>query len=119
LEEKTSPKFVKNVGKIVVENENYFLDVGSVSRGQKYPLGPILASSIQKEMVGEKVELIMSSDIMPSVMGIKFPDRSPVICYMIMETFDKSLVNTNVRIELAKKLLEEKVITEEDYERMV
>jgi hypothetical protein len=115
--------------KIVVENEEYFLEVDSGSkRAQKFPLGPIVGSTLPKEAIGNDVELIMSSEERPFVVGVKLPD---IRCYLILCYFPRDifgqieygrtipLIDNDARTKIAQRLLDENVITTEDYDRMV
>jgi hypothetical protein len=139
MEEEMSSKHAKNMGKIVDENGEYFLElgsdsrahlkVGSASRAQKYPLGPIVESTMPKEIVGKNVELVLSSDPRPSVVGIKFSKKG--FCYFILCYFPVDilgsvdygkvipLVDKDVRTMIAQKLLDGNVITAEDHGRIV
>lgn len=130
MEEKMSSKPVKNMGKIVVENGEYFLEIGRGSQAQKHPLGPFVESIISEKMVGKSVELIMSSGPKPYVVGAKIQDLEElhhlILCYYPRDMFGRidgrmviPLMDEKMRINIAKKLLDEKVIAAEDYERMV
>lgn len=138
--EEKSLKHKKNTGKIVVENGEYFLEIGTgsevhkeavgVSGPKKFPLGPIVESTIPQEAIGKNAELIMSTDQRSSLVGVKIPDLAGrcyfILCYVPVDIFNRAdfgkiipIVDTNVRTAVAKKLLDEKVITAENYERMV
>lgn len=119
----------KMSSKIVVENEEYFLEVeNGTRRAQKFPLGPVVGSTVPKEAIGSDAELIMSSDHRPFVVAVKVP---LVRCYLILCYFPRDifgqveygralpLIDKDVRTTIAQKLLDEKVITADDYDRMV
>jgi hypothetical protein len=42
MEEEASSEPVKNMGKIAVENGEYFIEIGSGSKATKRPMGPLV-----------------------------------------------------------------------------
>jgi hypothetical protein len=85
---------------------------------------------MSEKMVGQNVELIMSTGPKPSVVGVVIQGLEKsnhfVLCYYPRDMFGRfngqtviPLPDEKMRINTAKKLLDEKVITSRDYERMV
>jgi hypothetical protein len=125
---KPSPDVWK--GKIVDVDGKYFLEVGGPRR-QKIPLGSLVEASLPKEALGKSVEFIMG-DAKPSVVGIKAKAEGEmgacyfILCYLPRDIFGNidvrnvsPIVDKQTRVSLAKTLLNENVITQVDYDRMV
>lgn len=131
MKEEKSLNHIKNTGKIVFENGEYFLEVGndshahkevgSVSAPHKIALGPVAETVVTKEMVGKSVELIMSTDSSPAIVGIKMLNpKIFFLCYKVSASrMTIPIIEDKVRASIAKQLLIEKVITKDEYERMV
>jgi hypothetical protein len=117
----------ETVGTVVLEGGKYFLEVAG--KREELPAGLVAEEAQLKELVGQKVEVLYSEPTR-FVIGLAARQRPPIVvcyfpplpwppCYIPIPFWVMRGIEKEVRVNLAKGLLEEKIISKEVYEKLL
>jgi hypothetical protein len=102
-------------GTVVLKDGTYFLEAEGKLR--PIPISPKTQPAQLKGLVGQKVEIVYS-EATSFVAGLVVGGRIPILCYFPRDP-DLSVVDEGARATLAKQFLNEGVLSQENYTKLV
>lgn len=106
------------VGKVVVKNGKYFLEAERTLHD--LPVGLLVDEEHMKDLVGQEVEVMLSEPQRFVVAILPKRPRVPITCYIPAPWWRISeiVIDKVAGVRLAKRFLEERVISKEVYEKI-